>query len=70
MKSKKLKTGRSILMPGFARRLKSFRLQEVAIENPYTFHLGILGYVEQLNRLSHLIDRSALEKKALTTGAS
>lgn len=58
MKSKKLKTGMSILMPGFARRLK-----EVAIENPYTFHLGVLVYVEQLNRLAHLIYGAAKEKK-------
>ena len=63
MKAKKLKSGRKVLMPTFARRLKSFKLREVSVENPYLFHIGFLGFIDQLNRLNTLIEGAQAEKK-------
>jgi uncharacterized protein YkuJ len=63
MKAKKLKSGRKVLMPTFTRRLKSFKLREVKVDNPYTFHIGILGFVKQMNRLTILIEGAQAEKK-------
>jgi hypothetical protein len=63
MKAKKLKSGRKVLMPTFTRRLKSFKLREVKVENPYLFHMATLGFVEQMNRLTVLIEGAKAEKK-------
>lgn len=63
MKAKKLKTGRNILMPTFTRRLKSFKLKEVKIDCPHAFHMGVIGFVEQMNKLTILIDGASKEKK-------
>lgn len=63
MKAKKMKSGRRVLMPTFARRLKSFKFREIKIDNPYLFHIGFLGFIDQLNRLDALIEGARAEKK-------
>lgn len=50
-------------MPTFARRLKSFKFREIKIDNPYLFHIGFLGFIDQLNRLDALIEGARAEKK-------